>query len=999
MSVPNKIRLEACNMCQLKCPLCDTPKRKEHPSVLGYGYLKFEKFKELIEKNPSIKQIDLSWLGEIFLSPDLKEIIRYSFSKGIILTANGGVNFNNISQDLLKDLVKYRFFSITVAIDGTTQKTYAKYRQRGSLKKVLSNIMLLNKFKKQYRSDFPFLQWQYIVFGHNEHEISTARDIAKKLNMSFSTKMSWDTGYSPVRNRELVLNATGENSVSREEYASKHGKDYQDDICRQLWEQPQINWDGNLFGCCKNQYMSFGNVFEQGLEAVLNSEKYNYMKEMVLLRKPPRADIICTKCIVFHNRQINEMKKIVLYYHHFGGYGHGMRIYSICKALKSIGKYKILVINSGVPQPELNIKYYAKVYNLPPVKAADSLFSGLSSGLDIEKTFQRRKLILNMIMSKFKPNLAIIEHFPFGRLSLKNEIIEFIHQLKQKDCRIYSSVRDLILSKGAKEYFDQFNGIFIHEDPEFGYSDEAPKNSFFTGRVHPYDLITPPKENNLKRKLDPKSKKLIIASIGGGLDGHELLTKLINVKIKLDKKCPSLLMIFTGNTFPDDKYLELENNLPADCKLIRFDSNLMDYVHTADLFISMAGYNSLNSHLLTDTPSMLFPRLSDQEQSIRAELFGFKCYNYATISEEELLKEINSKLSIAPEVKKLANLNGAQTTARFITKALSLKSVKIRITTKCDLNCSMCSWRKKDEQLDKNKIYTLLDDISMLSVKSVNFTGGEPTTHSNIEDIVKYAKAKGLQVSLSTNGFNQSMLTKIIPYLDFADISIDSYQADLNDNIRGKKGAFYATIDSVRFLAKNKIKPHINVTVRPDNYKGLHKIIKIFNGQISSISFTLVDTNINKMKNLDFTYDELKMFYFDEVVEILKMSVMCIVPIRITPFFGHLDELNSFDILFEILHNKQEYLGRFHEIFRLTEKDCHIAKERLRINANGDVRPCCYLDDEDIPLGNINNNSLKEIVTNNKYFYETLQAKAGIGLCSACKKGYTRYEKLCLSKV
>jgi len=367
--------------------------------------------------------------------------------------------------------------------------------------------------------------------------------------------------------------------------------------------------------------------------------------------------------------------KIIFYYHHFGGYGHGMRIYSICKALKSIGKYKILVINSGVPQPELNIENYAKVYNLPPVKAADSLFSGLSSDLDIEKILQRRKLILNMIMSKFKPNLAIIEHFPFGRLSLKNEIVEFINQLKQKDCRIYSSVRDLILSKGAKEYLNQFNGIFIHDDPELGYSEEAPKNSFFTGRVHPYDLIPTPKGNKLKQKLNIDSKKLIVASIGGGLDGYELLTKLINVKNKLDKNHPSFLMIFTGNTFPDNKYLKMENNLPNDCKLIRFDSNLMDYVHAADLYISMAGYNSLNSHLLTDTPSMLFPRLSDQEQSIRAELYGFQCYNYATISEDELLQEISSKLSISSEIKKPANLNGAQITAKFITKALNLKNV------------------------------------------------------------------------------------------------------------------------------------------------------------------------------------------------------------------------------------------------------------------------------------------------------------------------------------
>lgn len=177
------------------------------------------------------------------------------------------------------------------------------------------------------------------------------------------------------------------------------------------------------------------------------------------------------------------MKKIIFYYHHFGGYGHGMRIYSICKALQSIGKYKILVINSGVEQPELGVDHYAKVFNLPSVVAAESLFKGLDSKGDIKAVLTQRQMLLKKVALKFKPDIAIIEHFPFGRMSPENEILEFIGDLKQKDCKVYSSVRDLILTKGKEEHFDQFKGIFIHEDPHFNRSSDAPKNSMFTGRV------------------------------------------------------------------------------------------------------------------------------------------------------------------------------------------------------------------------------------------------------------------------------------------------------------------------------------------------------------------------------------------------------------------------------------------------------------------------------------------------------------------------------------
>ncbi|MCK5082781.1 MAG: radical SAM protein [Candidatus Omnitrophica bacterium] len=693
------------------------------------------------------------------------------------------------------------------------------------------------------------------------------------------------------------------------------------------------------------------------------------------------------------------MKKIIFYYHHFGGYGHGMRIYSICKALQSIGKYKIWVINSGTEQPELGIDRYAKVFNLPPVIAAESLFEGLNSGTDIHKTLAQRQMLLKKIAAKFGPDLAVIEHFPFGRMGLENEILGFIGELKRKDCKVYSSVRDLILTKGKQEHFGQFKGIFIHEDPHFNHSSDAPGNSVFTGRVHPYGKSASGQRGDLRKSLDLGSKKLIVASIGGGLDGHELLAKLADIKPRIDDRNPCVLMVFTGKSFPDEKWTALEKGLPRDCRLIRFHPDLMGYVDAADLFISMGGYNSVNSHLLTDTPSMIFPRLSDDEQQVRADQYGFKCYDYVDISPDELLAAIGEKLTIASEIKKTAEMNGAQRTARLIAKALELKRAKIRVKTKCDLNCSMCSWKDKDEQLEEQRIYAVLDDLAMLSVEMVNFTGGEPTAFAKLELVMDYAKHKGFQVSLSTNGFNQKALERIVPYLDHVDISIDSHLEHLHDAIRGRKGAYAATLKSIEYLSAKGIQPHINVTVRPDNYKGLHQLISDLSTQISSISFTLVDTSMNREEELIFSYKDLEAYYFDEVLNIFKESVTYSVPVRITPSFDDLLGLNSPNVLAEMVRHREKYFSRFHEIFTLDGKDCQIAKEQIRINANGNVRPCCYLDDEHIPFGNINSIPLTEIVTGDKYFDHTLNVKEGVDVCSVCRQGYAGYRELCLSKV
>ena len=127
--------------------------------------------------------IDLSNRGEIFLNPELNKIIKYACEKEIKLTAITGVNLNTVSEQTLENLVKYKFNKMTISIDGATPETYKIYRVGGDFNTVINNIKTINKFKKLYGSEFPRLNWQFIVFGHNEHEIELAKIKAKELNI------------------------------------------------------------------------------------------------------------------------------------------------------------------------------------------------------------------------------------------------------------------------------------------------------------------------------------------------------------------------------------------------------------------------------------------------------------------------------------------------------------------------------------------------------------------------------------------------------------------------------------------------------------------------------------------------------------------------------------------------------------------------------------------------------------------------------------------------
>ena len=114
--------------------------------------------------------------------------------------------------------------------------------------------------------------------------------------MDFFTTLNWDPNYSPVRDPEAVRAAT-DDAATQDEYEGLHGHSYYQYVCHQLWDEPQINWDGKVLGCCVNHWGDFGgNAFRDGLTASVNTEQIQYARAMLLGRAPPREDIPCTRC-------------------------------------------------------------------------------------------------------------------------------------------------------------------------------------------------------------------------------------------------------------------------------------------------------------------------------------------------------------------------------------------------------------------------------------------------------------------------------------------------------------------------------------------------------------------------------------------------------------------------------------------------------------------------------------------------------------------------------
>ena len=115
-------------------------------------------------------------------------------------------NLSIEQEHLGEEIVASGLRRLIVSLDGASQGTYQKYRQGGNIELVFNNIQQIILAKKLSGQKSPIIEWQYLVFKHNEHEIPLAYKMARELGVDRivcrSANFPYDH-YSPERNHLL----------------------------------------------------------------------------------------------------------------------------------------------------------------------------------------------------------------------------------------------------------------------------------------------------------------------------------------------------------------------------------------------------------------------------------------------------------------------------------------------------------------------------------------------------------------------------------------------------------------------------------------------------------------------------------------------------------------------------------------------------------------------------------------------------------------------------
>ncbi|MDR2685353.1 MAG: glycosyltransferase [Rickettsiales bacterium] len=297
---PESVRLDICTLCNLDCLTCRM--RKNNFCNRGAGYTSFQNFEKFLNKNPFVKNIEISSWGEPFMNPDIIPIIELARSRGVKITISHGTNFNAVNDKILYALVLNEIEYINIAIDGASPEVYGAYRRGGDFNKVIENIKKLNTIKAAFGKEIPKLNWQYVILPTNASvdEIRRAKTMAAELGMSTTFVRDWDNFIPADASAIERETGVGFDSIHYKRHSLPAAKGERHKYCPRLWNNPQFNWDGRFVACGENTWGEFcGNAITDGIVACLDGEVFRATQKMLCGTGAEVPDSPCAKCWMY----------------------------------------------------------------------------------------------------------------------------------------------------------------------------------------------------------------------------------------------------------------------------------------------------------------------------------------------------------------------------------------------------------------------------------------------------------------------------------------------------------------------------------------------------------------------------------------------------------------------------------------------------------------------------------------------------------------------------
>ena len=276
LGLPVHLTIEPTNICNLRCPVCETG-----AGILNRpkGHMSLDAFKEILDKvGEQVNTLLFYYMGEPFLNKDAYAMIRHATDKGIYVSAcTNGETLNPF------ELARSGLSEISFQIGGLTQETHEQYRVGGNLGRTLDNLAKVNELKIRGLINTK-IQVGFIVMKHNEHEVEKAKKELKELGADEILTISpcvrtieQGKQFLPTNDKYWYYDRKWFIHNTLVPRKIPHNR------CWWIYYSTVVLWTGEVVPCCRDACGKhvMGNLLEQSMEEIWNGEKYRGFRRTV----------------------------------------------------------------------------------------------------------------------------------------------------------------------------------------------------------------------------------------------------------------------------------------------------------------------------------------------------------------------------------------------------------------------------------------------------------------------------------------------------------------------------------------------------------------------------------------------------------------------------------------------------------------------------------------------------------------------------------------------
>ena len=149
----------------------------------------------------------------------------------------------------------------------------------------------------------------------------------------------------------------------------------------------------------------------------------------------------------------------------------------------------------------------------------------------------------------------------------------------------------------------------------------------------------------------------------------------------------------------------------------------------------------------------------------------------------------------------------------------------LEITSRCNLTCAHCYANSgPDLPLTERMTFTdwrrVIDEARGVGCRQLQFIGGEPTIHPDLEKLLEHATQVGFrrcEVFTNATILRDDLIQRFKTLGVLVHFSFYSSDPAVHDEITGQRGSFERTVEGIRQLARRRVRMAAGIILLPQN--------------------------------------------------------------------------------------------------------------------------------------------------------------------------------------